>query len=512
MGPPHHRGGNDRGREIENGTHLDRGEGEPLLGERPNDSSTFLPEVLTMPVHPDGESGRSGFHISHFTYVLWHSSNRVSMAMNFFWPIVPVAICLRYFTNASSMVIFTTSYVAMIPVANLLGFAGQEFARKMPKVWGILIETTFGSIVEIILFMTLLSQHDPAACKPGGDNASDGNLIPVIQAAVLGSILTNLLLCLGLCFLVGGIKENVQTFHSAVSEVGNGLMLVAGFGLLIPSAFYSALKGSTKHGPGALAHKPRNGLTTEDLQYDVLKISQITSLLLMLAFAIYIFFNVRTNHNIFDEVLETDEHGPVSGPLDRNIRKGHVEKPKFTMTECILALSISLVLVPLFAVILVGQIEGIVESGVPDQFLGLILLPLAEKAAEHLTAINDAWNGHMNFALYHCLGPSIQTALFNAPLVVIVGWIIGKPIDLNFEIFMIALLVLSILVTGEFLRDNECNYLEGCLLVIIYCIMAVAAWFYPNPDVASSNGDKVDVLISMLQQDTELLAKLRAIL
>lgn len=71
-----------------------------------------------------------------------------------------------------------------------------------------------------------------------------------------------------------------------------------------------------------------------------------------------------------------------------------------------------------------------------------------------------------NFALYHCLGPSIQTALFNAPLVVIVGWIFNKPMDLNFEIFMIALLVLSILVIGNFLRDGESNYLEGALLVV----------------------------------------------
>lgn len=72
----------------------------------------------------------------------------------------------------------------------------------------------------------------------------------------------------------------------------------------------------------------------------------------------------------------------------------------------------------------------------------------------------------MNVALYHCLAPSIQTALFNGPLVVIVGWIIGKPMDLNFEIFMIALLVLSILVVGNFLRDGESNWLEGALLVV----------------------------------------------
>lgn len=180
----------------------------------------------------------------------------------------------------------------------------------------------------------------------------------------------------------------------------------------------------------------------------------------------------------------------------------------------LVALVISLAFATWLLIILVEQIEHVVESGVPDQFLGLILLPLVEKAAEHLTAIDEAYDGVINVALYHCLGPSIQTALFNAPLVVLVGWALDKPMDLNFEIFMIALLVLSILVVGNFLRDGESNWLEGALLIvsldsnlerimrslkvqlrlsltvnqIVYVIIAIASWYYPNPDVATSNG------------------------
>ncbi|KAK6523150.1 hypothetical protein TWF694_006045 [Orbilia ellipsospora] len=414
------------------------------------------------------------------------------MAVNFLWPFVPLALILRYATHASSLTVFGTTYVAMVPVANLLGFAGQEFARKMPKVSGILIETTFGSIVEIILFLTLLAQHGTESEHGEGT----ANMIPVIQAAILGSIITNLLLCLGMCFFVGGIRMQVQTFHSAVSEVGNGLLLVAGFGLLIPSAFYSALKGSTVPDID-LSFLKEPKYTDKRLQHDVLKISQSTSVLLMIAFVIYIWFNARSNHSIFDEVIESDEHRD----LDRG---SDADKPKFTFTECIVALTAAIALVTLFAIMLVEQIENVVEAGIPDQFLGLILLPLVEKAAEHLTAVDEAWDGQMNLALFHCLGPSIQTALFNAPLVVIIGWVTGKDIDLNFEIFMIALLVLSILVTGNFLRDNECNYLEGALLVIIYLIMAVAAWYYPNPDVASSNGNEY-----LKYQHDQFLASLR---
>jgi Ca2+:H+ antiporter len=148
------------------------------------------------------------------------------------------------------------------------------------------------------------------------------------------------------------------------------------------------------------------------------------------------------------------------------------------LTECTISLVLSLALVTLLAVFLVERIEDVVEAGIPDQFLGLILLPLVEKAAEHLTAVDEAWDGQINFALFHCIGPSIQTALFNAPLVVLVGWALGKDMDLNFEIFMIVLLVLAIVVVGNFLRDGESNYLEGALLVVsssfVLCDLAQA--------------------------------------
>lgn len=102
----------------------------------------------------------------------------------------------------------------------------------------------------------------------------------------------------------------------------------------------------------------------------------------------YIWFNARTQHGIFDEVLENDEHRDLD-------READLEKPKLTFTECIIAIAGSLVLVILLAVFLVERIEDVVESGIPDQFLGLIMLPLVEKAAEHLTAIDEAWDGQM---------------------------------------------------------------------------------------------------------------------
>lgn len=205
------------------------------------------------------------------------------MFLNVLWPFVPAALALYYARRTSTISVFVINYIAMLPAANLLGFAGQELARKLSKVFGILLEITFGSVVEIILFMVLITKekHHP------------GYYISVIKAAILGSILTNLLLCLGLCFFVGGLKRHEQEFHGAVSEVGSGLLLVAGFALLIPSAFYTALQ-SVAFGPGDTIPLGENGIpepvfTSGRLLHDTLAISRGTAIVLMVAFVLYVF-------------------------------------------------------------------------------------------------------------------------------------------------------------------------------------------------------------------------------
>lgn len=383
------------------------------------------------------------------------------MLANILWPFVPAAIVLHAVRPDLHVWIFAINYIAMVPCANLLGFAGQELARKLPKVLGIILEVTLGSVVEIILFVVLIVKEN-----------GDGRFIVVIQAAILGSILTNLLLCMGLCFFVGGMRREEQSFHDVIGEVGSGLLLMAGFALLIPSAFYSALYTTAENS---------EEFTIETLSNSVTSISRGTSIILLVAFLTYTWFNVRTHHGIFDEVLVQDEEKDADRHKD-------LAKAKLTFTESALAIAISLALVAAIAVFLVEEIEFIVtERHVPDNFMGLILVPLVEKAAEHLTAIDEAWDNQMNFALFHCLGPSIQTALLNAPLVVVIGWGLGKPMDLNFEIFMVVLLVLSILVVGNFLRDGKSNYLEGALCVFVYAIIALSTWYYPDLEQGSSN-------------------------
>ena len=330
-------------------------DGDPYSNEKTARRHHILPTYnhnghkVTPGIKPEGESGRKGIHPLHFLKITGRSTSKVSMIVNILWPFVPAAIAVHYADKEQHATIFALSYLGIIPAANLLGFAGQELARKLNKVFGILLEVTLGSVVEIVLFMILIKK----------DNGS-GNFVPVIQAAILGSILTNLLLCLGLCFFVGGLRNDEQSFHEAISEVGSGLLLVAAFALLIPSAFNAALLSFT-------STEGEEAFTPDMLRENTLKISQATAIVLLVAFLIFMFFNARSNHGIFDEVLEIDEQN------DRDKHKD-LTKSKLTFTECVVAISLSLALVSLLAVFLVEQIEPIVERGVPDAFMGLILV------------------------------------------------------------------------------------------------------------------------------------------
>ncbi|KAI4113476.1 MAG: hypothetical protein LQ345_005554 [Seirophora villosa] len=433
---------------------------------------------VTKGIHPDGESGRKGVHPHHFLRISARSASKISMAVNVLWPFVPAAIAVRYARPEAHLWIFVLNYIAMVPTANLIGFAGQELARKLPKVFGVLVETFLGGIVEIVLFMVLLHKNidDPA-------DERYNNFIPVIRAAILGSILANVLLCLGCCLFAGGLRRDEQDFDAAISEVGSGLLMTAGFGLMIPAAFFTSLSGSTTV-----------DLDADQLTDKVLTISRVTSVILLVAFLLYVWFQMRSHHGIYDAVLEKDE------ARDRDRHKD-LTKAKLTLTECILALVIAITLVCFHAIFLVEGIEYIVEERhVSDSFIGLILVPLVEKAAENLTAVDEAWDNQINFALAHVLGATIQTALLNGPLVVIVGWGLHKAMnqDLNFEIFNAVILILAIIVAGNFLRDGKSNYLEGALCILIYIIIAVsralaieafstyalyqiASFSYPNP-------------------------------
>ena len=206
---------------------------------------------------------------------------------------------------------------------------------------GVLLETFLGSIVEIVLLLVLLIRSD-------GDQ-----FIQVVKDAILGSILANMLLCLGTCFFDGCLREITTQFDGAITEVGSGLLLVAGFGLTIPCAFFFGefvklfrldYAYMSKALPGASVDA--NGIATHpETEHQLLMISRATAIILLIAYVIYVWFQMRTHHGLFDGVLADDEE------KDKD-RHRDMAKDKLTLTECFLALVIALALVSVHAVFL----------------------------------------------------------------------------------------------------------------------------------------------------------------
>jgi len=186
------------------------------LTPSPHLSSTAQPRpsVGFDDVHHRGFKIVKGIRIRpmHILSICWRTASPASKCVNLLWPLVPTAITLQYtHPNDLHLLVFIMSYLAMVPCANLIGFASHESTRKLPKVLGHVVEIVLASTPEMILLLVLLHKKQYV----------------VIQAAVLGSILATLLLCLGVCFFCGGLIYSEQTFNGAVSELGSDLLLTA---------------------------------------------------------------------------------------------------------------------------------------------------------------------------------------------------------------------------------------------------------------------------------------------
>ena len=153
-------------------------------------------------------------------------------------------------------------------------------------------------------------------------------------------------------------------------------------------------------------------------------------------------------------------------------------------------LIISTTLVAVCAEFMVSSIDQLVatDPGLSEAFIGLILLPVVGNAAEHVTAVRMAMKNKMDLAIGVAVGSSIQIALFVTPLVVMLGWALGKDMSLFFTLFETVCVFVSAFIVNFLVLDGRSNYLEGALLCAGYVIIAVAAFFHPDVQAASTLG------------------------
>lgn len=370
---------------------------------------------------------------SNFLRLTW--ATLASNYVNVLLVCVPVGIVLGA-TGANPTAVFVVNFFAIVPLAALLSFATEELSCKLGQTVGGLMNATFGNAVELIVSIVALTKGE----------------IRIVQASMLGSILSNILLVLGCCFISSGIRRGESRFNETVASTMSSLMAVAATSLIIPATMYAALSNSSA-----------------DSDSNILVLSRGTAIIMLILYVLYLFFQLKTHASLFDAEAQEggdgeDKEPEILGPVAATI-----------------ALVLVTVLVAVCAEYLVDSIDSIVaSSGISKTFIGLILLPIVGNAAEHVTAVVVAYKDKMDLAIGVAIGSSMQIALFVTPFLVILGWIMGQEMTLHFQGFETVVFFLSVLVVNYLIQDGKSNYLEGCMCLGTYIIIAIAFWVYPE--------------------------------
>ncbi|KAM0717443.1 hypothetical protein Q7P37_007295 [Cladosporium fusiforme] len=388
---------------------------------------------------------------------------------------VPVGIALEQVESVNRIVVFVINFLAIIPLAAMLSFATEELAIYVGETLGGLLNASFGNAVELIVSIIALAQKK----------------VIIVQTSLIGSMLSNLLLVLGMCFLFGGLKRQEQYFNITVAQTAASLLALAIGSLIIPTAFR----------------------IFADVDRGVAPLSRGTAILLLVTYGCYLFFQLSTHASMYNEPSQKSPKNKSSRKESGEVMRGlatmgagtaaasggginqehlvHDEEeeeeiPQLTRLGALVTLAGSTVLVAFCAEYMVSSIDAITgKGGVSEEFVGLILLPIVGNAAEHATAVTVAIKDKMDLAIGVAIGSSLQIALLVLPFMVIIGWIgLGQPEDmtLNFDGFQIAVLFISILVVNYLIQDGKSHWLEGVMLNITYLIIALAAWYYPDSD------------------------------
>ena len=375
-----------------------------------------------------------------------------SSPINYLLVFVPLGLVAGVF-GWSSNAVFWINFFAIVPLALILAFATEELAEHTGQTVGGLLNATFGNAVELIVSIIALKEKQ----------------IRIVQASMLGSILSNLLLVLGCCFLAGGITRVQETSNQTVGQTMSSLMALATAGLLIPAAFRLSMPKSNQN-----IQFPD---PDSDSDAKILSLSHGVAVVLLVVYILYLVFQLRTHKALFEEQAHEDDDITTSLPST-----GHKTAcESLSVTGALVALTSATLLVSFCADYLVGAIDEIVAlSGMSKTFIGLIVLPIVGNAAEHATAIIVAMKDKMDLAIGVAVGSSLQIALFVTPLMVIIGWIIDVPMSLYFSTFETAIMLVSVFITNLVILDGESNWLEGAMLLSTFLIVALAFFYYPD--------------------------------
>jgi Ca2+:H+ antiporter len=344
------------------------------------------------------------------------------MFLNVLLVFVPITLILNW-QEANPLLVFATACLAIIPLADRLAKSTERLAEFLGPTIGGLLNATLGNAPELII----------------GGLALHKGLVSVVKSSVVGSILMNLLLLLGLSMAVGGFRRVRQTFNRSAAGMSSALLTLASIGLVIPAVSHYSAQAQ------------------EELSFEI-------SIVLFLMYLLSLVFSMVTHRNLFTSEQESTQ-------AESRTNKAEIAKVAGV-------LSVTAVFLALVSEIMTDSLGPAIEKlHFNETFAGIVVLGSLGNVAQLIAAVRFARADKMDLAMGTTVGAATQAALAVAPILVFAGMLMGQPMDLLFSSFEIIALVLAVAVTGQFTRDGESTWIEGAMLIGVYIMFAIGFYY-----------------------------------
>ncbi|KAK9998374.1 hypothetical protein SO802_017977 [Lithocarpus litseifolius] len=349
------------------------------------------------------------------------------------FPAIPLAIVADFY-NFGRPWVFALSLLGLAPLAERVSFLTEQIAYFTGPTVGGLLNATCGNATELIIALFALRQ----------------NKIHVVKYSLLGSILSNLLLVLGTSLLCGGLAniKKEQRYDRKQADVNSLLLLLGLLCHLLPLMF-----------------KYASGIETSTAVY-TLQLSRASSIVMLIAYVAYIFFQLKTHRELFDSQEDDEED----------------EKAVIGFWGAFTWLVGMTIIIAVLSEYVVGTIEAASDSwGISVSFISIILLPIVGNAAEHAGSIIFAFKNKLDISLGVALGSASQISMFVVPLSVVVAWTMGIDMDLDFSLLETGCLAFTIIVTAFTLQDGTSHYMKGIVLFLCYIVIGACFFVHKIP-------------------------------
>jgi Ca2+:H+ antiporter len=352
------------------------------------------------------------------------------------------------FISTPSSLVNTIIYsIAIVPLAILLGSQTTKISDYIGQKKGGLLAATVGNIPELMMGIWSIKY----------------GMIPMVQAALIGSIISNMLLGLGIAVVVGGLKFKQQSFNRIIARTNFNMLLLAMSSMVVIATL--------------------NGYTVVKVPV-LISISVKVAFLLIGIYILGLIFSLYTHNNLFvvSECNE-DEKVIILEGIDTIKTKDTDEKKKrITINKEVVESSITLIVISVLLYFisdkLIYNIRDITKHySISQEFIGIILIPLLGNIGENVSTVMCAMQNKVDMSLETAIGSSIQISLFVTPVLVIFSCFMGLNMTLLFPVFHIIMCGIAVGMSFLVFQDGKTYWLEGSILITSYLIITLAYYY-----------------------------------